>query len=73
VRQIQGEVVEALPGTPTRAIGQKLIPGIAQSLVLESATVLTAADIVNAVSEVRTETVQGNGGALWVAPRYFVS
>ncbi len=73
VRQIQGEVVEAMPGTPTRAIGQKPIPGIAQSLVLEAATVLTADDIVNAVSEVRAETVQGNGGALWVAPRYFVS
>src|SRR5690606_25342899 len=46
VRQIQGAVVDALPGTPTRALGQKNVPGIAQSLVLEDATVLQAADVV---------------------------
>ena len=73
VRQIQGAVVEALPGTPTRAIGQKPVPGIAQSLTLESATVLTKTDVQNAVEAVRSETVQGNGGAMWIPPRYFVS
>ena len=32
---------------PTIALGQKNIPGIAQSLILEDATILTAADIVD--------------------------
>lgn len=73
VRQIQGAVVEALPGTPTRGIGQKNIPGVAQSLVLENATVLTAEDVKNAVGEVRQVKVAGTGGTTWVAPRYFVS
>ena len=31
VRQIQGDVVDRRPGTPTRALGLKNIPGIGQS------------------------------------------
>ncbi|MGB0640925.1 MAG: thiamine pyrophosphate-dependent enzyme, partial [Myxococcota bacterium] len=37
VRSIQGAVVEKFPGIPTAALGQKNIPGIAQSLILEDA------------------------------------
>ena len=44
VRAIQGHVVQRMPGTPTQALGQKNVPGIAQSLILEEAVVLTADD-----------------------------
>ena len=40
-------------GMPTRALGQKNVPGIAQCLKLEEATILTADDIVRAAGEVR--------------------
>ena len=73
VRTIQGQVVEALPGTPTRALGQKNIPGVAQSLVLEAATVLNAEQIVAATHDVLGETVSGTGGFAWVPPRWFIS
>ncbi|MCA9569242.1 MAG: hypothetical protein KC656_15440 [Myxococcales bacterium] len=74
VRQIQGEAVQRRPGLPTRALGQKQVPGIAQSLVLEDATVLTAADIQVAAHELLATEVKGGGGSTrWVAPRYFVS
>ena len=52
VRTIQGHVVEEFPGIPTRAIGQKNVPGIAQSLALEEATILTEHDIVAAARDV---------------------
>jgi len=74
VRTIQGHAVEAIPGLPTRAIGQKDIPGIAQSLKLENATILTDRDIVAAVRDVLE--VRGTGGSAgwsYVAPRYFIS
>ncbi len=51
-REIQGAVVDALPGTPSRAIGQKNVPGIAQCLELEDATILTQEDVVAAVTAV---------------------
>ena len=73
-REIQGAVVDALPGTPTVALGQKNIPGIGQSLILEDATVLTDSDIVvgaRALLSVKTgsrpSTVQ------FVPHRYFIS
>ncbi len=47
-RAIQGAVVEEQPGVPTMAIGQKNVPGVAQSLILEDATVLTASQVVSA-------------------------
>lgn len=75
VRTIQGYVVERRPGTPTVALGQKNVPGIAQSLVLEDAVVLTAEDIVHAARELERVEVAGSGAAarpLWVPPRYFV-
>lgn len=73
VRQIQGDCVERFPGLPARGLGQKYIPGIAQCLALEEATVLTAEDIVRNAREIvgvkvgtsRTKVVE-------VAPRYFL-
>ena len=73
VRQIQGDCTEKFPGLPARGLGQKYVPGIAQCLALEEATVLTAEDIVHNAKEImetkigvsRTKTVE-------VAPRYFL-
>ena len=74
VRTIQGKAVEAIPGLPTFACGQKDIPGIAQSLKLEHATILTDADIVAAVGQVLSAKTGGApGGWSYVPPRYFVS
>lgn len=73
VRQIQGDVVQEFPGTPTAALGQKNVPGIGQSLVLEDATVLTAADIVGAAGKlVEARVSRGPSGWSWVPHRYFV-
>ena len=72
VRSIQGQVVEQLPGMPTRAIGQKNVPGIAQSILLEEATILTEHDVVRAVREVTEVEVRGSGGWAWIPPRYFL-
>jgi 2-oxoisovalerate dehydrogenase E1 component len=52
VRTIQGHVVEQFEGIPTRAIGQKNVPGIGQSLQLEESTVLRTCEIETAVREV---------------------
>ncbi|MCB9743852.1 MAG: hypothetical protein H6741_17530 [Alphaproteobacteria bacterium] len=75
VRSIQGQVVERFPGLPTRALGQKNIPGIAQSIKLENATILTDADIVAAATELAS--VKATGPArrefAWIPPRFFVS
>jgi 2-oxoisovalerate dehydrogenase E1 component len=72
-RQIQGAVVEKFPGLPTRALGQKNVPGIAQSLILEAATILTAEDVVAAAQEILEVEVAGSGGWSFVPPRYFIS
>jgi 2-oxoisovalerate dehydrogenase E1 component len=74
VRQIQGDCVERFPGLPSRGLGQKYVPGIAQSLLLEEATVLTWEDIHHAAHELlqvkagisRTRVVE-------IAPRYFLT
>jgi 2-oxoisovalerate dehydrogenase E1 component len=71
-RQIQGAVVDDMPGTPTRALGQKNVPGIGQSLVLEDATILTAGDIVSAASAIVEVKIGGSGGWSFVPARYFV-
>jgi 2-oxoisovalerate dehydrogenase E1 component len=71
-RQIQGDVVQRRPGTPTLALGQKNVPGIAQSLVLEDATILTSKDVVEAGREIVATQVAGSGGWSFVPPRYFV-
>jgi pyruvate/2-oxoglutarate/acetoin dehydrogenase E1 component len=72
VRQIQGDVVQRRPGLPTRALGQKQVPGIGQSLVLEEATILTAQDVVAAGQELMEVRVAGERAWGWVPPRYFV-
>lgn len=71
VRTIQGFVVERFPGIPTRALGQKNIPGIAQSLVLEDASVLNVTQIVNAAIELETTETGATSGWSWIPPRYY--
>jgi hypothetical protein len=61
---------------PTRALGQKNVPGIAQSLILEHATVLTEDDITRTARELLATEVRGSAkgeGWSWVPPRFFVS
>ena len=71
VRSIQGHVVERFEGLPTRAVGQKNVPGIAQSPTLEKATVLNVGDIVEASHEVLQAEVKGTGGFAWIPRRYY--
>jgi pyruvate/2-oxoglutarate/acetoin dehydrogenase E1 component len=71
VRQIQGDCVEAFPGLPSRALGQKYVPGIAQNLALEEATVLTHHDIVAGAHAVLGARA-GIERRIEVAPRYFM-
>jgi 2-oxoisovalerate dehydrogenase E1 component len=73
VRTIQGHVVDRFPGLPTRALGQKNVPGVGQSLILEEAVVLTAQDVERAGHEIVAVRVAGEARPLWVPPRYFVS
>jgi len=74
VRSIQGALVEQFPGLPNRAIGQKNLPGIAQCLSLEEATILSETDVVTAAREVVDMRTGGTpGGWSYVPPRYFLS
>jgi 2-oxoisovalerate dehydrogenase E1 component len=87
VRQIQGACVERFPGLPSLALGQKNIPGIAQSLVLEDGTILNAEDIVSAGKKLMTTTLTTHTALApetiaapdteaqcnWIPPRYFIS
>lgn len=72
VRAIQGHVLDEMPGTPSRALGQKDIPGIAQSVILEDATILTAEDIVQAAHGLLETRIAARARAHFVPPRYFV-
>lgn len=81
VRSIQGHVVERFEGVPTRAIGQKNVPGIGQSLQLEEATILERHDVETAVREVieaksagsPVASVRGDApGVAWIPPRYYL-
>ena len=72
-RSIQGAVVEELPGIPTRAIGQKNVPAVAQSPVLEKATVLAEIDIVTAAREVYDQASAAGSGFCWIPRRYETS
>lgn len=72
VRAVQGAAVERFPGIPTRAVGQKNVPGIGQSPALEKATVLTSGDVVDAARQVlETEIVGGGAGWSWVPRRFY--
>lgn len=73
VRSIQGPVVERFPGMPTVALGQKNIPGIAQSLILEDATILTKDDIVDGAKRVMNTKVSGENTVSFIPPRYFMN
>jgi 2-oxoisovalerate dehydrogenase E1 component len=88
VRSIQGHVVERFETIPTRAIGQKNVPGIAQSLRLEEATILRHEDVETAVREVMESkagtplepaaagaprpAVSDAKGFAWIPPRYYL-
>ena len=71
-RAIQGHVIQALPGTPSMALGQRNVPGIGQSPVLEEATILNATQIVGSVEKLLQTQVAGASGWGWIPPRYFV-
>ncbi len=75
-REIQSQVAEAFPGIPTRAVGMKNVPAIAQSEILEEATVLNPERIEAAahtlLAQSRTQGGTGVGGWHWVPPRYYV-
>jgi pyruvate/2-oxoglutarate/acetoin dehydrogenase E1 component len=72
-RQIQGDVVDQRPGMPTKALGQKNIPGIGQSLILEDATILSQTDIQSSVHALLDiEPTGGPSGWDWTPPRYFI-
>lgn len=75
VRSIQGHAVERFPGLPTRALGQKDVPGIAQNLDLEAFTILDADGVAEGVRDCLSVEVAGSGagGWSWVPPRYFLS
>jgi pyruvate/2-oxoglutarate/acetoin dehydrogenase E1 component len=73
VRSIQGPVVEQFPGIPSIALGQKNIPGIAQSLILEDATILTAEDIQAGTKKVLGMKVSGESTTVYIPPRYFLN
>lgn len=73
VREIQGAVVERFPGMPTRSVGQKQVPAIGQSLILEDATILTDKDIMSACTDLLKTEVKGQASWSWVPPRYFIS
>ena len=51
---------------------QKQVPGIAQSLVLEDATILTFKDVVEGAKELMATELKGRSTTTWVPPRYFV-
>ena len=73
VRTIQGAVVEQFPGIPAVALGQKNVPGIAQSLILEDATILTKDDVVSGAKKVLDTKVNGEDTFAWIPPRYFIN
>ncbi|MEE9394962.1 MAG: thiamine pyrophosphate-dependent enzyme [Planctomycetota bacterium] len=74
VRSIQGAAVEKFPGLPTRAIGQKNVPGVGQSPILEKATVLTKSDVQAACREVLDIKIQSSTrGWSWIPPRHYRS
>jgi 2-oxoisovalerate dehydrogenase E1 component len=73
VRQIQGDCIEHFPGLPSRALGQKYVPGIAQNLALEEAVILTAEDVERGAHTVMSITSGvASTRVVEIAPRYFM-
>ena len=73
VRTIQGQVVERFPGLPSKACGQKDIPGIAQCLSLEEATILTKKDIISAAQELMEAERVGAVVTQMIPPRFLLN
>lgn len=73
VRQIQGDCVERFPGLPSRGLGQKYVPGIAQNLLLEEATILTWEDVHHAAHALMKGAEPTRTRVVEVAPRYFLT
>jgi pyruvate/2-oxoglutarate/acetoin dehydrogenase E1 component len=73
VRTIQGQMHERFPGLPSKACGQKDIPGIAQCLSLEEATILSKADIISAATELMEAETLGTVVTETVAPRFLLN
>jgi 2-oxoisovalerate dehydrogenase E1 component len=48
-REIQGDLIENLPGVLVRVVGQRNYPAVGQSRALENATVVMDEDIENAI------------------------
>jgi pyruvate/2-oxoglutarate/acetoin dehydrogenase E1 component len=48
-RQIQGDLVESLPGVAVRVVGQAYTPAVGQARALEDAITLQVEDIVDAL------------------------
>ncbi len=57
-RQIQGDLVEHLPGVVVRVVGQLNTPGVGSARVLEDAITLAEHDLVLALSELANERPQ---------------
>ena len=73
VRTIQGHMIERFPGLPSKACGQKDIPGIAQCLSLEEATILSKADIISAATELMEAETLGTVVTETIAPRFLLN
>ena len=73
-RAIQGAVVEEMPGVPSRCVGQKNVPGIAQSVQVEETQVLQASQIEEAVRGVLGVKSSGSPkGVAFLPHRYWLS
>ncbi len=74
-RELQGWAVERTPGLPTRVVGMKNIPAVAQSIILENATVLSESDVTSAATDVVSLARGGaastqSAGWSWIPRRY---
>jgi pyruvate/2-oxoglutarate/acetoin dehydrogenase E1 component len=77
-REIQAQVVEAMPGVPTLAVGMENVPAIAQNEKLEQYTAISPAKIAAScrtllnLSARQAAAGAGLGGWNWIPSRYFV-
>ena len=77
-REIQAQVVEAMPGVPTLAVGMENVPAIAQNEELEHHTAISPAKIAAGCRTLLGRATKqaaagaGLGGWNWIPSRYFV-
>jgi hypothetical protein len=77
-REIQAQVVEAMPGVPTLAVGMENVPAIAQNEELEHHTAISPEKIAAGCRQVlglaarQAAAGAGLGGWNWIPSRYFV-